>query len=322
MGLTRVQKTRAATLSHTFYVDETATASSTAVTVDITDAAGAVVVDDGATSNPGTGQYTYALTGQSQLKYLTVVWSATIGGVAITETDYVEVVGGFFFTLVEGRASDASLSSTSKYTTEELAVARLEVEVECEEICARAFVPRYRRVTLDGTGTSDLILSDADIRAVRSAKVAPAVDETFVALSAGELAALAIRPLNVLRRTDGNVWTEGERNVVLEYEYGLDAPPADLKRASLTRFRTRLNIPHTGVPDRASAFTVEGGGTYRIDQAGKYKVGIPDVDAVYARYSLRDTDESSAGAGGTGVAASRTLDYDPQHYSLFHQGIR
>lgn len=326
--LTRVLKNSAAVMEHTFYVDETATDSSTTVTYAVLDANGTSVASGNATSGGAdTGRYTFTLPAQSTLKRGTVAWSATIGGAATTETDYFEVVGGFFFGLKQARDSDSSLSSTSTYPTADIKAKRLEVEVECETICDRAFVPRYERVVLDGSGTSALLLgmsdptrSVADVRSIRAVKMAPEVDETFVDFTAAELAALAWTTDGTIRRTDGSVFTEGSRNVIVEFEYGLDTPPAELVTASLTRLRSRLNFNKNGIPDRATSFTAAEGGTFRLDMPGAYKTGIPEVDAVYGRYSRR----SGAGTGGKGrgVPASRTLSYDPQRYSLFHGGVR
>lgn len=328
MALTRVLQNAAATLEHTFYIDETATDSSTTVTYAVVDANGTSVASGNATSGGvGTGLYSFTLASQPTVKRGTVTWSATIGGAATSEVDYFEVVGGFFFGLKQARGSDSSLSSTSTYPTADIKARRLEVEVECETICDRAFVPRYERVVLDGSGTSTLLLrmsdpvrSVADVRSIRAVSMAPEVDETFVVFTAAELAALAWTTDGQIRRTDGNVFTEGSRNVVVEFEYGLDAPPAELVTASLTRLRSRLNINKSGTPDRASSFTVVEGGTFRLDMPGAYKTGLPEVDAVYGRYSRR----SGAGTGGKGrgVPASRTLSYDPQHSSLFHGGVR
>jgi hypothetical protein len=325
MGLTRVARTAAATLEHTFYVGETATDSTTTVTVAITDANGASV-DSGNAVSAGASRYTFALEGQAALQVLTVAWTGTISGATVVETDTVEIVGGFFFTLVEGRGSDSSLSDTSKYTTPQLTESRVEVEQECEEICDRAFVPRYGRLVLDGTGTSELMLTaqgdfrTADIRTIRAVRVAPRAGETFVPLSPAELAKLAITPDRVLKRVDGNIWTEERSNVIVEYEYGMDAPSRDLVRAAKIRFRSRLNIPRTNIPDRALSYTTAEGTSYRLSLPEAYRTGIPDVDAIYSRYSLRSG--TGTGEDGRNVPASRQLNFDPQHHSLFHGGVR
>jgi hypothetical protein len=328
---TRVAKTAPATLSHTFVVGETPTDPTGATaTVAITDANGAAVVASTAATHGTAGVFTYALAGQSQLARYTAAWTATFSGSAVVETDYVEVAGGFYFDLAVARGSDASLADTAKYPLAALVTARQEVEDECEQICDRAFVPRYRRAVLDGSGTSDLLLTDAawavdgrsagDVRTIRAASVAPQVGQTFVALTSAQLAALYVTADGQLRRTDANIWTEGVGNVIVEFEYGWDSPPPDLVRAALIRLRTRLNWNRSGVPDRASSFTAADGGTYRLDLPGAFKTGIPEVDAVYARYSRRSG--TGTGTSGRPIAASRTLTFDPQRNSIFHGGKR
>jgi len=319
--LTRIAKNTAGTLSTTFFVDETATDSSTTVTYAVVDAAGVSVASGNATHG-ATGVYSFTLAAQSALKLLTITWSATIGGSATTQVTYAEIVDGFFFTLAEGRASDSSLSDTSTYPTADLTAARLEVEAECETICDRAFVPRYARVTLDGSGTSEVLLqhsdpsrSVADVRTIRSVSMSDSPDGTFTSFTAAQIADLAVTPDGTLIRTGGDIFTEGRRCVIVEFEYGLDRPPADLVRATLTRFRTVLNLNKSGVPDRASSFTVVDGGTFRLDMPGPFKTGIPTVDAAYGRYSRRPT---GTGPTGRAVPASRTLTYTPQAGSMFH----
>lgn len=322
---TRVLRTSVGVLTHTFEVGETPTDASGTPTVAVTDATGASVASGNAThTTPGT--YTYSLAGQSQLGWLTAAWSATIAGASVVQTDAVEIVGGFFFSLREGRASDPSLDDTSKYSTADLERARLEVEEECEAITDQCFVPRYLRMTLNGTGQPDLLLEHpkdfrtvSHVRTIRSVQMAPRADGTFVSLTTSELAALRVTEDGSLRRLDNRLWTEGWQNVIVELEYGLDAPPAELVRACLTRFRNRLNIRLSGVPTTALSFTNADGGTYRLDTPGAWKTGLPTVDAVYARYSRR----SGAGPGaGRKIPASRTLNLDPQYSSIFHGGRR
>lgn len=325
MGVTRVQRTVPATLSHTWYVGETETDPTGTPTVAITAADGvSVQTGDATIVGSDSGQTTFAMSAVATLERLTVTWTATVAGTSRTEVDYVEIVGGFFFTLAEGRGSESSLSSTSTYPSAALEVARLEVEVECEAICDRAFVPRYQRVTLDGTGSSRILLehsepdrSAGDVRSIRSASIAPMVGETFVELTADQLAALAITDDGYLERTDGYAWTEGRSNVVVEYEYGLDAPPADLLRAALLRLRHRANIHRSGVPDNVISYSGPDGLVFRQDMPGTWKTGWPEVDAAYSRYSRRSG--SGTGDDGRSVPASRTLSYPPQRYSLYHR---
>lgn len=329
-ALTRVALTAAETLRHTFYVGEQPTAAAGAVTVSATDPTGVQVFSGTATAEPDGG-YSFAMPGQAQLTVLDVAWSGSIGGTVVVEYDQVEIVGGFLFSLKQGRDSDSSLKDQVKYPTSDLVRVRTEVEQECEWICAQAWAPRYRRVTVDGTGTQDLVLPDGgdEIRAgvlmrgvhtIRSASVAPRVGLPAVPLTAEQLAALTVRTGGVLRRVDGAVWAEGDSNVVVEYEYGSDAAPADLVRGALTRFRSRLQFDKTQVPDRAVSFTIAELGTYRLSLPDAYRTGIPEVDAAYGRYSRRVS--ASEAPGGRQAPASRTLHFDPQYGSMFHGGRR
>jgi hypothetical protein len=321
MALTRIAVNAAATLTHTFRVGETATDPTGTPTYAIVDANGTAVASGNATIVGGSsGQVTAALAAQTQTRLLTVTWTAVVGGSQRVEVDIVEVVSGFFFDLAVGRASDSSLSDTAKYPTSALLAARTAVEEECEAICDRSWVPRYARVVLDGTGTPELVLkhpdpvrSICDVRTLRRIAVAPTLDGTFTDFTAGQLAAVAAADDGTLRRTDFGVFTEGFGNVVVEFEYGRSTPPSDLVDGGcLTRFRSRLNLHRSGIPDRASSFTTADGGTYRLTLPSAWRTGIPDVDAIYARYSRRARD-------GQAVPASRPLTYDVQRSSLFHR---
>jgi hypothetical protein len=287
-------------------------------------------VSAGNATHGTTGIYTYALPAQAATALLTVAWTATISGVVVVERDTAEICGGYLFDLAAARASDASLSSTGTYPTSALIAGRLRVEQEVEHITDRAFVPRYARVTLNGMGTPDLVLSHPmadrtarDVRTIRSATMAARTGATPVALTSTQLAALAVRPDGSLRRTDDNVWIEGSSNIVVEYEYGWDAPPDDLVEAMYARLRYRLQHPNSAIPDRAIAYTAPDGTSYRLGAPGPYATGMPEVDGVYGRYSTRPTN-TDAGTGqggraaGQGQQASRNLQYMPQRNSLFH----
>lgn len=310
--LTRVLRTAASTLRHTFYVDEDATAAGT-VAVVITDANGATVTSGDATQ-AGT-EYTFVLPAQAALANLTVSWAGSLG----TEIDQVEIVGGFFFGIPAARGSDPDLADTAKFPYARLLAARVETEQECEYICDRAFVPRYGRATLNGSGTDQLVLGTHDIRAIRAIRVAPRFGQPFVPLTAPELAEVSVTVDSVLER-HGVDWTEGRDNVIVEYEWGLDSPPEDLRRASLRRLRS-LAPMRSRLPDRATSYTANDGTSYQLDLPGAFETGMPDVDAAYARYSMRSTGNGTAGSGRQ-VPASRLLNYDPQRTSLFHGGVR
>jgi hypothetical protein len=191
----RIARTAALPLTHTFYAPatETPTDPTGTPTYVITSAAGTTVASGNATVVGGsTGQVTLTVPGQAAVDLLTVAITATVGGASLTEYDTVEVVGGFLFSIAEGRASDTSLQNTDKYTLQDLEWARAAAEYELERICDRAFVQRYTFQTLDGTGTNSIVLrgpdedrSFRDFGGLRSISVAPQLDERFVDFTAG-----------------------------------------------------------------------------------------------------------------------------------------
>jgi hypothetical protein len=214
-----------------------------------------------------------------------VTWAGTIGSALVSLTDTVEVVGGFYFGLAEARASDNALTDPVKYTTAMLAAARIQVEQEIDEICYRAFVPRFRRVALDGTGTDTISTPDPDLRTLRAASIAYLTGGDLQALTGSYLTRVVPVADGLLVRQYGLPWPFGTGNAVVEYEYGLDAPPEELRQAGMKRMRSVLTSRNSGVPDRASSYTTQEGSTYRLTLPGRRSTGIPDIDAVYMRYA-------------------------------------
>lgn len=325
--LVRVARTQATTLTHTFG-DEDETITPSAVAVSIVDAAG-VAVAAGAAAVDGTA-WTFPLAGQALLGDLTVTWTATVGAATVIDTTGVSVVGAHLFTIKELREADTAspveLADTGKYPVTRLREVRDEVTAEVEDICDRSFVPRYGRVVLDGTGLAEVSLFGArssDFRRLRAAGVAPGFGQDYVALTAGELAKVAWTSDGQLIRTDGLVWTAGRGTVVAEFEYGLDRPPADLRRMVIRRAVYWAKGGRRKLPSRATSANTGDGTTVQLDQAEAYKTGLPDVDAIYARYSLRVQGGDDGDGDGTNYRpVSRLLNYDPQYNSLFHGGVR
>jgi hypothetical protein len=290
--------------------------ASGALTVGVTSASGAVILAPGtATTHGGTGVYTVAVTAAqtAKLDSWTATWSDA--GNQATQTSDHEVCGGFFFSAAEARASDTTLADSIKYPDATVLAYRQVVEDEAEFICDVAFVPRYRRVSLDGSSSPEIYLPDARIRTIRSVSVITTPGNVVV-YDATQLAAIVIDEDFQIQRSDGGVFDEGRRNVTIEYECGWDAPPAELKDAAMLRLRAVLNRRKTTVPDRATSFVTEGGTTFRLDTPNAFSTGIPEVDAVYNRYSMRELTEA------TKVPVSRSVNLDPSWFSVYHGGRR
>lgn len=291
-----------------------------AVTVTVTRSAGTTVVTAAAAAleSGTTGTYAKQLTAAQvgDLDVLTAVWS--VGGVE-TATTTVEVVGRWFFTVADLRASHPTFQSQDQvWTKVALAYYRGLAEYEAEDICGRAFVPRFRRVTLDGNADLTLDLPDADLRSIVS------VAEDGTAFTQTQLDALKLYASGRLERAWGDVWTAGQENFVVAYQHGLDAPAPAVRHMSMIRAQEMAFAggPNgSAIPKRATSMTTDGT-TIQLDRAGRLKTGNPDVDAVYDRWSLRSTGTGDGGEGSGLAPVSRSIDLNPQYDSLFHGGRR
>ena len=276
MALFRVLRASGATLTHTFRVGETATDATGAVAVAVTRLDGTPVQSGTATHPAGqTGRYDFALGPVGQLDALAVTWSGTVAGAARAEQDLVEVVGGYLFELADLRAEHKP--DPTRYPTLVLEARRVVAEVECEDICGVAFVPRFKRVAVDSRCGQDLLLPDAEVRALRAVSVAG------VAWSVAAVNAVQVSASGILTLTCAP-WPTGR--VVVEYEHGLDGPPPDLVDAVMLRAASLLGRAGSAVPQRAITWSSAEGGTYRLALPGARKTGIPDVDGPYERHTL------------------------------------
>lgn len=277
MSLLRLLRTAGVTVTHEFRVDEVLTDAAGSVTATLSRLDGTVVAGPTTAGHPSTGTYTYPAPGQSQVDSLTLDWAGTFAGSAVTVRDYVEIVGGFLFDLAEART--AHDLDVVRFPAAVLASARIWVEQEAERICRQAFVPRFARESHNGTGNPQLGVQWPLIRKIRAVTVGG------TAMSAPDVALLGYADHGVITRPGGAGWPAGTRNIIVEYEHGMDLPPEEVRQAGILRLRSALGQNTAGVPDRALSFSVADGGVYRLSTAAKQKTGFPDVDGVYERYT-------------------------------------
>lgn len=236
------------------------------------------------------------------LDILTATWTEQGGATVVT---VVETVGGRYFTLQDARLVDPILRDTAKFPDEDLKRVRNEVELELERITGRSFVPRYRSQDGDAgsvrtSSARAFQLTEVDVRAVRWVKInGVAYASTYWELTTGGRLYFG-RGIGLLPQQVGNGPWRGNLPVVISvgYEFGWWTPPDDLKRAMLTRLRSRLIDGNQGVPDRATAMTVDGT-TFSLSTPGQRgaHTGIPSVDDVYDSYTRHDwQDDNMAGS--------------------------
>lgn len=278
MTVHRVLRTAKATLARTFYLDEAGTDTQGSVAVAVTRLDGSAVQAGTASGPDADHVYTFTFQGSDVLDELVVTWSATVGGDAvILDQDRIQVAGGFYFGLAEGRAVDDVLKSTQRYPTADLVERRTETEDECELICGQAFVPRFHREVVDGSGRNILRTRWPWIRAVRSVTIGG------VALAGADLAGIGYGDVGTLYR-GGSGWPAGRRNIVIEYEHGRDWPPTTIVRSAKLRFKSLVLQPKSALPDRAERIAVTEMGVVSLATPDQWHTGIPEVDAGYAKF--------------------------------------
>lgn len=279
---TRVLRTQKAVLTASFFVGETASVTAAAPVVTVTRLDGTAVENGNATGPDSNNAYSYTFGGRDVVDLLVVTWTGTVAGDAMVLTDSIEIVGGFLFSIAQGRAVDPVLTSTTKFPTADLIDFRTQTEDECERICGQAFVPRFRRFTTNGLGQVALMMPDALIRTIRSVKVGN------VTFDAPTTALVGYSDAGMIYLSQG--WIPGVppgiKNITIEYEYGWDQPPADIYRASRIRFKSIAMQSRSPLSDRAERVVQvdQSGGTVVYGSPSIEKVGIPEVDAAYGRY--------------------------------------
>lgn len=282
------------TLSVQFYSGDDAVDPGT-VTVTITDADGTAVVTDGATGGSGTNPRTYTLTPAqtANLTQLTAVWTTDDSGSLADNTQvttYAEVVGDLLFTLYEARQFDGgALANTSTYTDADLIRYRTLIADAFEQRLGYPAGRRYRRVVLDGNGTDELLVRDADGRSVihlatiRSIEYRDSGETTWTAYTGTELADVLVEPWGRITRETLGVFTKGRRNIRVGFEHGITSQHRywlELNRAA--KLVLRDVAVKSNIDDRATSFTDEYGARTFVVQAGirGAMYSIPEVNAI------------------------------------------
>ncbi len=149
-----------------------------------------------------------------------------------------------------------------------------------------AWVPRFRRVYLQAQGTSTLVLPDPMVRRIRSVSDVDTSTGVLTAWDSTWVSPIAPAASGVIEAARGF----GYGTVVVEYEHGHDRPPADLVTAAIQHLRHQLNTFVTSsLIDRATQVQTIEGQNMQLATPGRFgfDTGIPNVDAVYQRYSFK-----------------------------------
>lgn len=239
---------------------------------------GGTTVSAGAVTELTTGEYAVQVAG-SVISTETVLTATinvtTTGSLTHVFTHLYDVVGSQLFTIWELRTTNASKFTAAKFPDEEVTRARALITEFFEAYCNTSFVRRYRDITVDGPGVTEVNLPVNNLQSV----IRGTDDGT--ALTTAEITDLDIYPYGLINNDNG--WSSARQGLVLGVVAGFTKPPLDIRRAALIYARHVLSPGN--VTDRAMIFTDETG-TWRLAQAGKgdRPTGFPEVDFVLNQY--------------------------------------
>ena len=272
MTVSTMQVGQAATITFTAYSDGTQTDLGT-ITIGIVDANGDTVVASGtAVTDNSDGTYEYTVAKQSEPNFLTATWSVA-GGADFTT--YIDVQGSVLFNEAQLRGfDDQAISDTTAYTDAAIAETHQRVIERMEAFTGRAWVRRYNRMVLPGSGSRFLALElDKSVTAAGITLNRPGATQDIISpvIRANDGAAvtvgnITVLPGGILQRTDA-AWTQAQSdsplNVTIEYEYGQPYPVDAADRIGMLIARHWL--VGSRIPSHASSFN-DALGTYGFDE--------------------------------------------------------
>jgi hypothetical protein len=270
--LERILQLTPGTLSQQWYEDGVAVDPGT-VTIGITRADGTTLVAAGTgTTGTGTAARTYSLTTThtALLDRLTVTWTSTSKG---TLTGYLEVRGGFLFSLAEApraRPAQRHRQVPDRRARGDADDGRGGDRARIRHRARPAYTLEPRRMR-DG-----MIVTRTPLRALRSLSYTSAGVTT--AYTSQQLAALTLEDWAI---TGAWGWGCRTSQVTVGYEYGLDTPPGRLRQAAIRLARQWL--VSGPVDDRAlGAASPDGNFSFGLATPGRggSVFGLPELDAI------------------------------------------
>lgn len=238
-----------------------------------------------------TGIYTFNLSPTTVLDTLgiySVTATFTVSGSSSTVTIPVEVVGDHLFEIHELRAFDTALSDDTRYTAEEIRIARDFATERLEEAAQVALTTRLKRIVIDGSGLTSLVLPDTEVtNFVSATNLEEEIGtDTEDDLTATELLDVEAKIEGILIRTDGNAWTAGTQNWIVEYEHGITNSSIWKRPAMILAVEA---LVRQALPYRATSQSTDLG-EFRISVANPTigrDTGIPEVDAIIHLHGRR-----------------------------------
>ena len=190
------------------------------------------------------GTYEVTVPAKSDLAMLRGTLTFDTG--TVFDQGWVEIVGNVLFTEAQARSyNEAFLTSTTVYTDAAIAAERARITDWLEGQTGRSWVPRYRRLYLDGNGAQRLPLWD--VRRSLGASGGEGARRDMIKVLAATINGTAVSTSNI--EADGSylwltsgIWTRPTRgaNVIVDVEYGLEYLSAGVDEIGLMELVERL----------------------------------------------------------------------------------
>ena len=260
----------------------------------------AITIADGAGVQVATGTPVYAsgaltfsvnATLCPKLDVYQCTWTGTVAGQATTWTSSFEVQGGYVCEIADVRNSDRVFTDTVKYPLALLRTVRSSVQDMLERAGRVSFVPRGKRVVLNGSGPDFFrgyspLLYGQDTRKLLLPSVA--VTQLYsgsidgVALTVDDLTSITVDDSILYRSSLYPPWPYGRQNIALHYVHGYATVPGPIARAAVILCREYLT--GTDLPGRATATSI-GDQMFRLTVAGRDgATGLPEVDSAVEQF--------------------------------------
>lgn len=278
MAVSMILRNTSAQVENTFYVDGTPTQADGDVTVTVRRANG-TTLSTGTATAPGGGVYRFLVSPQADLNFLSITWSGAFTGVTQTVVTHAEIVGGHIFTEAAARLYDGgALSSTSIYPDAAILEGRQRITDLLKTHTGVSWIPRFKRVVLDGEGLGSLYLPDLQISRVIS------LDNDGSVLTAPQLAELKLYDSGEVY-WEGGFFQYGRKTLTVEYEHGFDYLKDGIDRIALMWLRNEL--VRSNISDRELHYTDEIG-MHRLSYATwERPSGLPIVDGWIKAHDYR-----------------------------------
>ena len=280
-------KGNTATLSQTFYDETTGLAASATgtPTVTITGSDGVTTYTPTAVVISGAPVYTTTFVPTVLDSGIVVKWTGVVNGLTTVVTKYVDVVGGWPFTIADLRAFKPEFTNTTRYPYALLLQSRVQAVKWMDKLLGTGVTPRAATYTFQGRGLP------------YGYTARTAYDGTAISLPHWKVTAIrsitvdgaTVLPSSVVLDSDmgivRNLYTSPSSIVTITYEYGFTTIP-DPGFQPLLLLATELTLPNSLSP-RVTGVTNDIGFMRIQTPTAAGGTGIPDVDAFVGLYGRR-----------------------------------